>query len=91
MLNFSFIYLFIFHLFILDLNIHLSMASAVPAFPSTKETTNYARLCRLLVDVGCHALRNRFDQIHSPAGLYTLLSNPAVYMPHWIHFAKREF
>ena len=55
------------------------MASAVPAFPSTKETTNYARLCRLLVDVGCHALRERFDQIHSPAGLYTLLSNPAVH------------
>ena len=55
------------------------MASAVPAFPSTKETTNYARLCRLLVDVGCHALRKRFDQIHSPAGLYTLLSNPAVH------------
>ena len=55
------------------------MASAVPAFPSTKETTNYARLCRLLVDVGCHALRERFDQIHSPAGLCSLLSNPAVH------------
>ena len=55
------------------------MASAVPAFPSTKETTNYARLCRLLVDVGCHVLRERFDQIHSPAGLCALLSDPAVH------------
>ena len=55
------------------------MASAVPAFPSTKETTNYARLCRLLVDVGSHVLRERFNQIHSPAGLFTLLSNPTVH------------
>ena len=55
------------------------MASAVPAFPSTKETTYYARLCRLLVDVGSHVLRERFDQIHSPAGLFTLLSNSVVH------------
>ena len=55
------------------------MASAVPAFPSTKETTNYARLCRLLVDAGSHVLRERFDQIHSPAGLCSLLSNPTVH------------
>ena len=55
------------------------MASAVPAFPSTKETTNYAKLCRLLVDVGSQVLRQRFDQIHSPAGLFTVLSNPAVH------------
>ena len=55
------------------------MASAVPAFPHTRETTNYCRLCRLLVDVGSHVLRERFNQIHSPAGLFTLLSNPAVH------------
>ena len=55
------------------------MASALPAFPSTKETTNYARLCCLLVDVGSHVLRERFDQIHSPAGLSSLLSNPKVH------------
>ena len=45
----------------------------------SKETTNYARLCRLLVDVGSHVLRETFDQIHPPAGLFTLLSNPAVH------------
>ena len=28
------------------------MASATPLHPSTKETSNYARLCHLLVDVG---------------------------------------
>ena len=27
------------------------MACAAPAAPSTKETTNYARLCRLLVEL----------------------------------------
>ena len=64
---------------VIGVNPLVSMASAVPAFPSTKETTNYARLCRLLVDVGCHALRERFDKIHSPAGLFALLSNPAVH------------
>ena len=55
------------------------MASAVAAFPSTKETTNYAKLCRLLVDVGSHVLKERFDQIHPPAGLCSLLSNPKVH------------
>ncbi|RMX59386.1 hypothetical protein pdam_00016382 [Pocillopora damicornis] len=46
---------------------------ATPAFPSTKETTNYARLCRLLVDVGSQALRDTFDAIHPPVGLHTVL------------------
>ena len=49
---------------------------AVPSFPSTKETTNYARLCRLLVDVGSHALRDTFDNKHPPAGLHTVLARP---------------
>ncbi|XP_022809705.1 E3 ubiquitin-protein ligase DZIP3-like [Stylophora pistillata] len=50
------------------------MASAyTTAFPSTKETTNYARLCRLLVDVGSQALRDTFDAIHPPIGLHTVL------------------
>ena len=40
------------------------MASSTTSYASTKETTNYARLCRLLVDVGSHALRNKFDSIH---------------------------
>ena len=50
------------------------MACAAPAAPSTKETTNYARLCRLLVELGTHALRETFDSIHAPATLHTVLA-----------------
>ena len=51
------------------------MACAAPTTASsTKETTNYARLCRLLVDVGTQALRGTFDAIHSPANLDTVLA-----------------
>ena len=49
------------------------MASAPTLAPSTKETTNYARLCRLLVDGGTKALRYTFDKIHSPANLFNVL------------------
>ena len=48
-------------------------SAATPAFPSSKETTNYARLCRLLVDFGSQALRDTFDAIHPPARLHTVL------------------
>ncbi|XP_078381243.1 uncharacterized protein LOC144664012 [Oculina patagonica] len=52
--------------------------AASPPVASTKETTNYARLCRLLVDVGSQALRDTFDGIHPPAGLHLVLArNPA--------------
>ena len=51
------------------------MASApAPSVSSTKETTNYARLCRLLVEVGSQALRDTFDRIHPPAGLHLVLA-----------------
>ena len=50
------------------------MASSTPATPSTKETTNYARLCRVLVDVGTCALRDCFDLICSPTTLHTVLA-----------------
>ncbi|KAL9965559.1 hypothetical protein ACROYT_G029373 [Oculina patagonica] len=51
------------------------MASAAPpSVASTKETTNYARLCRLLVDVGSQAFRDTFDGIHPPAGLHLVLT-----------------
>ena len=46
----------------------------VPSVASTNETTNYARLCRLLVDVGSQALRDTFDRIHPPAGLHLVLA-----------------
>ena len=52
------------------------MASAAPTFPSTRETSNYARLCRLLVDFGSQALRETFDRIHPPEGLETVLATP---------------
>ena len=49
------------------------MASATPATPSTRDTTNYARLCRVLVDVGTCALRDCFDSICTPPTLHTVL------------------
>ena len=52
----------------------VSMAGAVPTASSTKETSNYARLCRLLVDVGTQALRDTFNAIHPPANLHTVLA-----------------
>ena len=54
-------------------------SSAAPAFRSTKETTNYARLCRLLVDVGSHVLRETFDKKRPPGNLDTVLSSPPVH------------
>ena len=50
------------------------MASATLATSSNKETTNYARLCRLLVDVGTQALRDTLDAIHAPANLHAVLA-----------------
>ena len=52
------------------------MASSTTSYASTKETTNFARLCRLLVDVGSHVLRNKFDSIHPPVGLHGVLTTP---------------
>jgi len=52
------------------------MASAAPTFHSRNETTNYARLCRLLVDVGAHVLRERFDKKRPKGSLDTVLSTP---------------
>ena len=54
----------------------INMASSTTSYASTKETTNFARLCRLLVDVGSHALRNKFDSIHPPEGLHEVLTKP---------------
>ena len=53
------------------------MAGVVPPVTSTKETTNYARLCRLLVDIGCQALRDTFNHIHPPESLQKVLATPA--------------
>ena len=50
------------------------MATAAPTASSTKETTNYARLRRLLVDIGTQALRDVFDAIHTPANLHSVFA-----------------
>ena len=56
------------------------MATAPPRlFPSTKTTTNYARLCCLLVDVGVSVLRETFDRVCPPGSLHTVLEDPAVH------------
>ena len=49
-----------------------TMATAAPpvSFSSTKETINYARLCRLLVDVGSCVLRDTFDRFNPPSNLH---------------------
>ena len=38
---------------------HVLMAFATPSNPSTKGTSNYAQLCRLLVEVGSHVLKEK--------------------------------
>lgn len=54
------------------------MASASKPNVTTRENTNYARLCRLLIDVGSEVLRDTFNRIHSPAKLSVVLSRPSV-------------
>ena len=54
-------------------------SAAAPSFRSTKETTNYARLCRLLVDVSAYILRETFDKKRPPGNLDTVLSSPPVH------------
>ncbi|XP_022802965.1 uncharacterized protein LOC111340387 [Stylophora pistillata] len=48
-------------------------SDSTPKGTSTKETTNYARLCRLLIDVGSQAPRDIFNSIHPPASLRAVL------------------
>ena len=45
------------------------------SFASTKEETNYFRLCGLLVKVGTQVLREVLDRIHPPGRLPSVLSN----------------
>ena len=56
------------------------MASvAAPCFVSTTETTNYARLCRLLADVSTHVLRETFEKKRPKGSLDTVLSSHPVH------------
>lgn len=54
------------------------MAYAAPSFPSKRETTNYARLCRLLVDVGTLIVRETFDRKYSAENLCKVLSSNTI-------------
>ena len=54
------------------------MESDPGVFASTRESTNYARLCHLLTDVGCTVLCDIFDSIHPPANLHVILASPSV-------------
>ena len=49
------------------------MVQTMAIAASSKESTNFARLCRLLVDGGTQALRLQFDRIHPPASLPAVL------------------
>ena len=49
------------------------IASCPPSISFTKEATNYARLCRLLIGVGSQVLREKFNGIHDPANLHVIL------------------
>ncbi|XP_022803779.1 uncharacterized protein LOC111341091 [Stylophora pistillata] len=57
----------------------MSVVPCAPSFHWTKETTNYARLCRLLVDVGSGVLRQTFERKRPPGNLDTVLSSPPVH------------
>ena len=72
--------------FIVGETFYASMASAAPMLPSTKENTNYARVCRLLVDVGSHVLRVTFDKIRPPGEIYTTV----VLTEHLFGFTQLE-
>ena len=49
------------------------MAYSIPKETSTKERTNYARVCRLLIDIGSQALRETFNKLHAPGSLHSFL------------------
>ena len=52
------------------------MASFTSSYHCTKEISNYAKLCRLLVEVGSNVLREIFDRVCPPENLHAVLTNP---------------
>ena len=64
-----------------DLELLMAYA-APPPVASTKEVINYARLCRLLVDIGTQALRDEFDAIHGPTNLHAVLAANKATLQH---------
>ena len=67
------------------------MASAPSLFGSSEETTNYARLCRLLVDFGSVVLRDAFDKVHPPSTLQGVLATyKPILQPLYTGFIKKK-
>ena len=62
--------------FCVYISFHVLMTSATPPNPSTKGTSNHAQLCRLLVEIGSHVLREIFDRVCPPENLHGVLTNP---------------
>ena len=62
-----------------NINFVMRLTDSKMAFASMQENTNYARLCRLLVDVGARVIRDVFDSKHPPANLHTVLNDPSVF------------
>lgn len=58
--------------------VHVMDSPSETTLARSKETSNYSRLCRLLVDGGSKVLRNTFDKIHPPATLHAILSSHPV-------------
>ncbi|XP_022777631.1 uncharacterized protein LOC111319064 [Stylophora pistillata] len=52
------------------------MACTTLSNPSTKETSNFVRLCCLLIDVGSCVLREIFDSKCPPGNLHAVLAQP---------------
>ena len=52
------------------------MACTTLSNPSTKETSNFVRLCCLLIDVGSCVLREIFDGKCPPGNLHAVLAQP---------------
>ena len=69
-----------FFICLLIANIIINMAFSSSSYASTKETTNYARLCRLVADIGSQTLRKTFDSIHPPAGLHGVLTKSPAHL-----------
>lgn len=66
------------------------MKMTTPSATSTKETTNFARLSRLVLDFGTPALRDIFDRIHPPKKLSSVLASNSTKLCKATNPAQKE-
>ena len=57
----------------------LTVVGTTPELTSTKEESNYAELCQILVTVGSEVLRDSFDRIIPPQNLQKYLKEYKVH------------